>query len=325
MSSLLILASLVASLVEANPEQTFILPGGAEIEMVWIEPGTFMMGADQGYGSRNPDPRPIHQVTLTKGFWIGKYEVTVRQWEGVVNADLPEGFIFPREDEWEWRISRDQVNEELSEVIGRGDDFPVIGTRWHGVLLFIAKLNQVGGDSLYRLPTEAEWEYTCRAGTTTKWFWGDGPESYESYMTLSIQPVGQRLPNPWGLYDMLGNAGEWCQDWYAPYPSEPQTDPLQAVPTLVDWSGTQTCLFDDSPGFKGCYTKVFRGVAMDHSVGSRPTSVYIANRRSFDPIFHANVVGLRLVRDESNPPTSVTPDTWGQIKAEHGGRRAEGQ
>ena len=202
MSCMLLLVSLMAGLVEANPEKTFILPGGAEIEMVWVEPGTFVMGADVGHGRRNPDPTPIHQVTLTKGFWMGKYEVTVEQWESVANAELPENFTFPRGKEWEWRISRDQVNEELNMVTKRGDDSPVIGTRWHGVLLFIAKLSQIEGDSLWRLPTEAEWEYACRAGTTTKWFWGDNTESYKSYMTLSLQPVGQRLPNPWGLYDM---------------------------------------------------------------------------------------------------------------------------
>ena len=319
MSCMLLLVSLMAGLAEANPEKTFILPGGAEIEMVWIEPGTFVMGSDVWYDAElhgqttvnRPDPRPAHQVTLTKGFWMGKYEVTVRQWEGVANADLPENFVFPGEREW--RISREQVNEELNAVTKRGDDFPVIGTRWIGISLFTAKLNQIKGDSPWRLPTEAEWEYACRAGTTTKWFWGDNAESYESYMTSSVQPVGQRFPNAWGLYDMLGNAGEWCQDWYAPYPSEPQTDPLQTVPTPENWGGT-TCIGDDAPGFRGCDTKVFRGVHSDYSVGDAPKFVYIVRRSSLDPRLHGNVVGLRLVCDESDPPTSVTPDTWGQIK-----------
>ena len=323
MHSLLLFVSLVIGSVEANPEKTFVLPGGAEIEMVWIEPGTFVMGSDVWYDAEihgqaevnRPDPRPSHQVTLTRGSWMGKYEVTVRQWESVANAELPEDFVFPGEREW--RISRDQVNQELDFVTKRGDDFPAIGTRWIGISLFLAKLNQIEGDSLWRLPTEAEWEYACGAGTTTKWFWGDDPEQHESYMTLSVQPVGQKSPNSWGLYDMLGNAGEWCEDWYAPYPSEPQTDALQTVPVLVDWSGTQTCIMDGSIGFKGCYTKAFRGVAADHTVGDAPKFVYTARRASIDPILHTRVVGLRLVRDDPARTSSVTPETWGQIKEEH--------
>ena len=302
MHSLLLLVSLIAGLVEAKPEKTFILPGGAEIEMVWIEPGTFMMGSDIWYYAEMlgqteinmPDPTPAHQVTLTKGFWMGKYEVTVEQWESVAMQN--------------WR---------LGHVTKRGDDFPVVGTNWNEMPLFVAKLNATEKDSLWRLPTEAEWEYVCRAGTTAKWFWGDDPEPYESYMTSSIQPVGQRLPNAWGLYDVLGNAGEWCEDWYAPYPSEPQTDPLQTVPTLENWGAGQTCLADDAPGFEGCHTKVFRGVHSDYAVGDAPKFVYIARRRSIGTDMLAKVVGLRLVRDDPERATSVTPETWGQIKEEH--------
>ena len=183
MFSMLLLVSLIAGVAEANPEKMFILPGGAEIEMVWIEPGTFMMGSDVGHGRYNPDPTPIHQVTLTRGFWMGKYEVTVEQWESVANADLPESFVLPPEwGVWERGISPDRVDRELSFVTKRGKDFPVTVVQWRTTPLFTAKLNQIEGDSLWRLPTEAEWEYACRAGTTTKWFWGDDPEQYEPYM-----------------------------------------------------------------------------------------------------------------------------------------------
>ena len=87
MHTLMVLVAVLAGIAEANPEKTFILPGGAEIEMVWIEPGTFMMGADTFIAGG--DPRPPHQVTLTEGFWMGKYEFAVRQWDSIVDL-LPD-------------------------------------------------------------------------------------------------------------------------------------------------------------------------------------------------------------------------------------------
>ena len=311
MSNILLLVSLLVGLVEANPEETFILPGGAEIEMMWIEPGTFVMGSDEVPGSvhvwgEQPDSRPPHQVTLTRGFWMGKYELTIGQWRSIYRAETPGEEIHPWDGMW------DPSPREL------GLDYPFY-TGWNSTDIIIAKLNFIEGDTRWRLPTEAEWEYTCRAGTTTKWFFGDDPELYEHYAWFYswreypegvLHPVGQKLPNPWGLHDMYGNVGEWCQDYYAPYPAEPQIDPLQRVPTLVRWESAG-CIFE-----KRCKTRICRGIqSVDRSNLWR---VHSALRYSNEG-HGGNATGLRLVRTASGSPLSVPPGTWGQIKGAHSG------
>jgi len=186
----------------------------ADMEFVWIDPGTFMMGTpeEQEQLLRNKglwdvwfrSEQPAHEVTISKGFYFGKYEITQGQWEAVMGS-----------------------NQSYFEGANR----PVEGVSWHDVQVFITKLNLAAGDSLYRLPTEAEWEYACRAGTTTLWSFGDDENQltnyawYEGNSPNGTKEVGQRLPNSWGLYDMHGNVEEWCQEWYRNYSSDAQTNP----------------------------------------------------------------------------------------------------
>ena len=287
-------AVLIAGVAEANPEKTFILPGGAEIEMVWIEPGTFVMGSDTFIAAG--DPRPLHQVTLTRGFWMGKYEVTVRQWYSVVDLLSDE--------------ARNYIDSRY--VTKLGDDYPVFDVSRQRADSLLVALNGLEGISYWRMPTEAEWEYVCRAGTTTDWFWGDDPGQYEEYGWRldytdrhdNIHPVGQKLPNPWGVYDLYGNALEWCQDWYARYSEEPQVDPLQTEAELVSWNEL-TCL-----GSTPCRLWVVRCAAFER----RPRVADRWGARQGD------YIGLRLVRDDPERATSVTPETWGQIKKGHYGQ-----
>ena len=199
------------------------LPGGAKMAFIWIEPGTFMMGAGPGEVGDPEDlplERPQHQVTLTKGFYIGKYEVTQGQWESVVGTRP-----------WE-------------EMGGQSDrDYPATNISWVTANEFVGKLSEAAGAILYRLPTEAEWEYACRAGTTTAWSFEEQTQAqfslgeYAWYSTNSedrMHKVGTRLPNPWGLYDMHGNASEWVWDIWdgsggGGYPdAEPRVDPTGA-------------------------------------------------------------------------------------------------
>ena len=309
MHTLVVLVAVFAGIAEANPEKTFILPGGAEIEMVWIKPGTFVMGTDEEtfekYRRNNsvPDPTPPHQVALTQGFWMGKYKLTARQWDAVADLDLPENFELPPLDEWaNFYLSEDQAirffNEHKRKVYKWGDDSPITGVRWWTATFWIAELNALEGHTLWRLPTEAEWEYACRAGTTTLWFWGDDYSEADRYVVTQDSP--ERLPNPWGLYDMLGRGGEWCQDWYAAYPNEPQTDPLQTVPELIRFA--DTCWEEEH-----CYAKMYRGTTFTHPD-------YSAKRGTLDPGIHSYMTALRLVRDDPERAVSVTPETWGQIK-----------
>ncbi len=156
------------------------------IEFVWIKPGMFTMGSTNG----EPDEQPAHQVTIKEGFYLGKYEVTQAQWEAVMGK-----------------------NPSWSKECG--GNCPVDGVSWDDVQKFIDTLNSHDDQFKYRLPTEAEWEYACRAGTT-----GDyaGPLKemawYSENSGNTIHAVGLKHPNAWGLADMHGNVWEWCEDWY---------------------------------------------------------------------------------------------------------------
>ncbi|MEO6394197.1 MAG: SUMF1/EgtB/PvdO family nonheme iron enzyme [Pyrinomonadaceae bacterium] len=165
------------------------------IDFVFIPPGSFNMG------EVNDDDRerPVHRVTFSQGFYLGKTEVTQAQWKAVT-GDNPSG--------------------------NKGDDLPVENVSWEDVTKFIRILNAQSVGLVYRLPTEAEWEYACRAGTIGPYAgdldvmaWHKGNSDFE------IHPVGTKKANAWGLYDMHGNVFEWVEDWYGPYNEGSQTDP----------------------------------------------------------------------------------------------------
>jgi formylglycine-generating enzyme required for sulfatase activity len=168
-----------------------------------IPAGSFMMGALPGDGDAGDNEAPQHQVEITKPFYLGVYEVTQAQYLAV-------------------------MGENPSYI--EGDNYPVEIVSWAQAQEFCARLSQKEGVT-YRLPTEAEWEYACRAGTNTKFYWGrvlDGRFAWYADNSLGgNQDVGTRKPNPWGLYDMNGNICEWCSDWYdqAYYSVGPASDP----------------------------------------------------------------------------------------------------
>ncbi len=171
------------------------------IEFVLIPAGTFEMGSATGDG----DERPVHTVTISKPFYLGKYEVTQAQWQAIMgnNPSLFQG----------------------------DDNRPVEQVWFNDVQEFIRKLNAKEGGEHYRLPTEAEWEYAARAGTTTAYSFGDDVAQLGQYAWFKdnangqTHPVGQKKPNPWGLHDMHGNVWEWVQDWYKRYDADAVTDP----------------------------------------------------------------------------------------------------
>jgi formylglycine-generating enzyme required for sulfatase activity len=181
---------------KAGDTKTIKLPGGAEMEMVWCPPGMFLMGSPEDEEGRDND-ETLHQVTLTKGFWMAKTEVTQAQWKSVMGNNPSEH---------------------------KGDDLPVENVSWNDAQEFCRKAG-------LRLPTEAQWEYACRAGSTGRYAgtgklddmgWYDRNSGHETH------PVAKKKPNAWGLYDMHGNVWEWCQDWDGDYPNHAVQNPQGA-------------------------------------------------------------------------------------------------
>lgn len=225
-----------------------------------IPAGSFIMGSDQ--------TREDHRVALTKPFYMGVFEVTQKQWELVMGS---------------WPGS------SPSSSYGRGDAYPAYyvsyndirgsssGAQWPAssavdASSFLGRLRAKTGLD-FDLPTEAQWEYACRAGTTTAYYWGDSMDGayawYYNNSGLTTHPVGTRLPNAWGLYDMSGNVWEWCRDWYG---------------TLAYGA--------DPVGSASGSNRVFRGGGW----GNRAVYCASSERGSNDPSFRGGGYGFRLVR-----------------------------
>jgi formylglycine-generating enzyme required for sulfatase activity len=174
------------------------------MKFVYIKPGTFMMGSPESEEGRDDETQ--HKVTLTKGFYMQTPEVTHAQCQAV-------------------------MGNHPSDFKNCGDNCPVENISWNDAQEFIEKLNRKEKGAQYRLPTEAEWEYACRAGTETRFYTGDSEEDldragwYDENSDEKTHPVGRKEPNGFGLYDMHGNVWEWCQDWYGEYPTKSVIDP----------------------------------------------------------------------------------------------------
>jgi sulfatase modifying factor 1 len=187
---------------------TLLLPGGVPMAFAYCPPGSFLMGNADPHAP--PEERPQHRVTLTTGFYAGIHTVTQGQWRAVMNTS-PSAFSV------------------------RSDLMPVERVSWEDAQKFCRRAGELVARPL-RLPTEAEWEYACRAGTSTAFHYGDRPKL--DLMTCHMTPdgygrrmlpvdVGKLPPNPWGLFDTHGNVREWCADWYDEgyYHVSPATDP----------------------------------------------------------------------------------------------------
>ena len=206
------------------PETTVKLPkkitNSIGMEFVYIPPTGdegFVMGspltpeeAAKRYGvdpKRHEDLRPQHKVILTKEFYLQTTEVTQKQWKAITGR-----------------------KQRILDIDDR-DEVPVAMVTWDYAQNFIKRLNRKEQTNKYRLPTEAEWEYACRAGSKTDFYWGDKMDGrycwYWENSDGKIHPVGEKKPNAWSLYDMAGNVDEWCKDWYGGdyYKNSPEKDP----------------------------------------------------------------------------------------------------
>ncbi len=236
-----------------TPQTTVDLGDGVKLEMVLVPAGAFTMGDDTGLD----DEKPAHKVTMTKPFYLGRHEVTVAQFRRFVEAtgyktDAEKGTGFQGAFGWNRETMEFAMNEEYSwrsPGFPQSDSDPVVNVSWNDATAFCEWLSHEEGKS-YRLPTEAEWEYACRAGTTTAYFHGDETEGaakvgnvadaafeeqfpeLEGFIKANdgfahTSPAGSFAPNAFGLHDMHGNVWEWCADWYDPeyYAQTPVNDP----------------------------------------------------------------------------------------------------
>jgi formylglycine-generating enzyme required for sulfatase activity len=232
------------------------------MEFVSIPAGQFPMGCSEGAKpvECSGDEKPRHMVQITKAFEIGKTEVTQKQWQAVMGSDPPSRY--------------------------KGDALPVEQVSFQDVQAFLGKLNARNDGFLYRLPTEAEWEYAARAGTTDQFAGANvanslgrrsPPDDWAWYNVEKTQPVANKKPNAWGLHDMRGNVAEWVQDWYDSkyYSKSPQSDPKGA---------------DSSDGGRGVRGGTF------HDDG--PWLTRVSLRMHFPEDYRHFDLGFRVVREK---------------------------
>ena len=254
-----IIKKVKSSKIQPSIHQTQDTQSHTDIEMVFVQGGAFTMGSISG-GDDNE--RPTRRVTVSN-YSIGKYPVTQGQWEAIMGTNV--------------RQQRDKGNTEAesSTVHSVGNNYPMYFVSWDEAQVFIARLNQLTGKN-YRLPTEAEWEYAARGGNQSRGYTFSGSNNLQQIgwnITNSgeiVQPVGTKLPNELGIYDMSGNIWEWCNDWWGAYSSTAETNP------------------------KGPSLGSFR-VRRGGSWGSDGENCRVSSRFSDRPDFRGNNIGFRLV------------------------------
>jgi formylglycine-generating enzyme required for sulfatase activity len=267
---LLFMAALCAALVLSQPGHAAekALTSSLGMEFVLIPAGSFQMGAADNDREATAAEKPRHQVTISKPFYLGKFEVTQAQWEAVMGSSPYAG-------------KRSNPFFDLPGMAARVVKPTNPATvSWNEAQQFIQRLNQKEGHKRYRLPTEAEWEYAARAGTTTAYSFGDDASQLgryawfgEDFATGSPHAVGQKAPNPWGLHDVHGNVWEWVQDWYGDrYGAAAVTDPQGPA------TGS---------------SRVVRGGSWHQTATSWRSSF----RKPYEPDYRGISIGFRLARD----------------------------
>ena len=241
---------------------TIHVKDGINIEMVKVEAGSFNMGATPEMENPNEDEKPVHRVTLTNNYYIGKYEVTQKLWKAVMRSN-PSYF--------------------------KGDDLPVESVSWNDCQAFISKLNTLTGKH-FRLPTEAEWEYAARGGSKSRGYQYSGSNVIDDVAWFddnsSSKPhvVGEKLSNELGIFDMSGNVAEWCQGKFYQYAASPSCNPIGNVESFsLDPSVAARSMFRMARGGSYAYWAKYSQLSF---------------RSNYEPNSHSSNLGLRLVLSE---------------------------
>ncbi|MCQ2975313.1 MAG: formylglycine-generating enzyme family protein [Bacteroidales bacterium] len=270
----------------AQTIETFTV-NGVEFDMVKVEHGSFQMGATPEQGSYvEKIEKPVHTVILTNDFYIGRFEVTQKLWKAVMGNDnnpstfkgnnrhrcrLPILKFVNDSSNYNDRKLKFMFVENLTNI--NGDELPVNNVSWNDAQEFITKLNNLTGKK-FRLPTEAEWEFSARGGNKSKGYRYSGGNSitkiawYDYNSRYHPHPVGQKNPNELGIYDMSGNISEWCEDTWNFYSDSTQTNPIN----------------------KNGNFNIFRGNSWHES----SDYIHISYRYYFKPDEHYDFLGFRL-------------------------------
>ncbi|MEZ6129638.1 MAG: formylglycine-generating enzyme family protein [Planctomycetaceae bacterium] len=297
-----------------QPYVEVIADADVSIEMVPIPGGTFLMGSPDEEAERNADEGPVHKVQIDP-FWMGKYEVTWNQYDvWGENIDIARRKIFgskgtPRDPIADAVTRPTPPYTDMSFGMGKGNN-PAISMTQHAARTYCKWLSAKTGH-YYRLPTEAEWEYACRAGTTTAYSFGDDPALLNDYAWYAdnsdeaYHEVGKKKPNPWGLYDIHGNAAEWTLDQYLPdgYASRtgvvrnPLAIPSKLFPRVVRGGG-----WDDEAGMLRSAVREGSHEDWKQQDPQIPQSIW----------YHTDAlgVGFRLVRPLHEPSDQEKAEKW---------------
>ncbi|MFN6300953.1 MAG: formylglycine-generating enzyme family protein [Planctomycetota bacterium] len=270
---LLIAAVIFLSLAEyLQAQQPKEITNSIGMKLMLIPKGKFMMGSPESEQGRNENENQ-HEVTISKDYYLGVYEVTQAQYEKVIGKN-PSHF-------------------QGAEVGNENADLPVEMVSWDDAVEFCKKLSELPDEKkagrVYRLPTEAEWEYACRVGSKTAYSFDDEEGLLPEYGWFSrnssrrTHTVGLLEPNVWGLHDMHGHVWEWCSDWYEEYPEGAVSDPV---------------------GAKEGSSRVYRGGSWLNSAANCRS----ANRRRNDPSDRSNGIGFRVALSFSGIPKSPEAD-----------------
>ncbi len=227
--------SQLGSLLGSKTPPVLELGGGVRVDLIYCKAGSFMMGTSDGPSEPwLQDARPLHKVELTRSFFLGKFEVTRGQFTAFVKATgyvtdgEKMGLSWGRQPTGQWGENPGVSWKKM--YFPQTDDDPVLAMSWNDAKAFCDWVSAITKRKV-RLPTEAEWEYACRAGSGGGWWFGDPSKMAEYGWNREVsndytsKPVGQKKPNPWGFYDMYGNAWEWCLDWAGTYKGADARDP----------------------------------------------------------------------------------------------------